>query len=130
MKVQDFRGLEVYKAAFELQQQIFQLTKSFPAEERYALTGQIRRSSRSIGANLSEAWKKRQYPAHFASKLTDADGEQSETIHWLDTCFSCGYIDQDLHQELVHRCEQIGRMLGAMIKDAEQWCVGSRSSRG
>jgi four helix bundle protein len=85
-KISSFRDLNVYQKAFKLQKDIFELTKEFPAEERYSLTDQIRRSSRSIGANIAEAWQKRLYPAHFVSKLTDADGEQAETQHWLDTC--------------------------------------------
>src|SRR4029077_17699350 len=78
-KISSFKDLRVYKLAFELQQEIFETSKRFPAEERYALTDQVRRASRSIGANLAEAWQKRRYVAHFVSKLTDADGEQAET---------------------------------------------------
>lgn len=126
MKVNDFRELEVYKKIFDLQQEIFDLTKRFPREERYSLTDQIRRSSRSIGANLAEAWKKRRYPAHFVSKLTDSDGEQAETIHWLNTSLACGYLTEDIHQDLMNRCEHIGRMLGAMIRDAKIWCVSPK----
>jgi four helix bundle protein len=84
-KISSFRDLRVYKLAFEVQQEIFEISKGFPVEERYALADQIRRASRSIGANLAEAWQKRRYVAHFVSKLTDADGEQAETQHWLDT---------------------------------------------
>ncbi len=123
MKVYDYRELDVYKKAFELQQTIFELSKEFPKEEKYSLTDQIRRSSRSIGANLAEAWKKRQYPAHFISKLTDSDGEQAETIHWIQTSLACGYLSEDVHNKLVTQCEQIGRMLGTMIRDAEKWTV-------
>ena len=79
--IRSFRELRAYKAAFELQQAIFKVTQSWPSEERYALTDQVRRSSRSIGANISEAWAKRKYPAHFVSKLSDADGELQETSH-------------------------------------------------
>lgn len=122
MKVYDFRELEVYKKAFELQQEIFELSKKFPNEEKYSLTDQIRRSSRSVGANLAEAWKKRRYPAHFTSKLTDSDGEQAETIHWIQTSLACGYLSEDVHNKLVTQCEQVGRMLGTMIRDAEKCC--------
>ena len=87
-KISNFRDLRVYELAFELQQEVFETSKQFPAEERYALTDQVRRSSRSIGANLPEAWQKRRYLAHFVSKLTDADGEQAETQHWLDTALA------------------------------------------
>jgi len=123
MKVYDFRELDVYKKSFELQQDIFTVSKAFPKEEKYSLTDQIRRSSRSIGANLAEAWKKRQYPAHFVSKLTDSDGEQAETIHWLHTAQACGYLSQDDLNKLAVQCEQIGRMLGCMIRGADKWTV-------
>lgn len=122
MRVNDYRELEVYKKVFELQEKIFEFTKPFPRDEQYSLTDQVRRSSRSIGANLAEAWKKRRYVAHFTSKLTDADGEQSETIHWLDTAKSCGYLSHEVQADLVGRCEEIGRMLGTIIRDASQWC--------
>ena len=91
-RILSFRDLRVYKLAFELQQEIFRITKRFPAEERYALTDQVRRSSRSIGANIAEAWQKRRYVAHFVSKLTDADGEQAETQHSLYTSVACDYV--------------------------------------
>ncbi len=122
MKIQDFRELEVYKKAFALQQKIFRLSKDFPPEEKYSLTDQIRRSSRSIGANVAEAWKKRRYIAHFTSKLTDADGEQSETIHWLDTAHACAYVSAEQCNELITLCEEVGCPLGTMIRDADTWC--------
>ena len=93
-KISSFKDLRVYKLAFELQQQIFETSKRFSVEERYALTDQIRRASRSIGANLGEAWQKRRYVAHLVSKLTDADGEQAETQHWLDTATACNYFSE------------------------------------
>ena len=124
MKVHDFRDLAIYQKAFDLQQRIFYLTRNFPKDEQYSLTDQVRQSSRSIGANLAEAWKKRNYPAHFASKLTDADSEQAETIHWIKTALACGYITEKEYEELVDGCEQIGRMLGTMLRDAERWCSG------
>lgn len=88
-KVNSVRELEVYQAAFGLQQAIFAISKKFPREETYSLTDQIRRASRSIGANMSKAWAKRRYPAHFLSKLTDSDGELQETHHWLETAEAC-----------------------------------------
>src|SRR5882724_12971682 len=88
-RISSFKDLRVYKLAFGLQQEVFATSKHFPKEERYALTDQVRR------ANLSEAWHKRRYPAHFLSKLTDADGEQAETQHWLDTAAPCNYISGD-----------------------------------
>jgi len=121
-RIESFRDLIVYKKAFELQQEVFELTKSFPKEELYSLTDQIRRSSRSIGANISEAWHKRRYPAHFVSKLTDSDGEQAETQHWLDTSWSCQYISPSVHRDLLSKCMEIGRMLGSMIASPQHFC--------
>jgi four helix bundle protein len=95
---------------------IFELTKRFPSEEKYALTSQIRRSSRSVCLNLREAWAKRRYDAHFASKLTDCDGENSETDSSLDFARACGYISNEEHQRLTSCCAEIGRMLGGMIR--------------
>lgn len=120
--VDSFMDLKVYKKAFELQQEIFIITKKFPKEEIYSLTDQIRRSSRSIGANIAEAWKKRRYTALFVSKLTDSDGEQAETLHWLKTSIACQYITEKEYLMLLKKCEEIGRMLGKMIVDADQWC--------
>jgi four helix bundle protein len=91
---QTFQDLEVYQEAFRLQQDVFALTKRLPVEERYSLTDQLRRSSRAIGANIAESWVKRRYPAHFLSKLTDADGELQETSHWLASLASCSYVDE------------------------------------
>jgi four helix bundle protein len=116
------RDLEVYKAVFEMQQRIFQLTKSFPKEEMYSLTDQVRRSSRSIGANLSEAWAKRRYPAHFVSKLSDSDGETEETVHWLETAFECDYINQEQKDEIISRYQHISGMLNKMMDNPDSWC--------
>ena len=121
-RIDSFRDLIVYRRAFELQQEIFEITKRFPAEERYSLTDQIRRCSRSVGANISESWQKRRYMAHFVSKLTDADGEQAETRHWLDTSLACGYVSTEEHEHLHAKCIEIGKMLGEMISEPEKWC--------
>ncbi len=121
MVVKTFQELDVYQLAFELQQAVFDLSKTFPKEETYSLTDQIRRSSRSVGANIAEAWRKRRYPAHFASKLTDSDGENAETQHWLATALACGYIDEITHASLIDKSETIGSKLGRMIADAENW---------
>jgi four helix bundle protein len=121
-KISSFKDLRVYKLAFELQQDIFETSKGFPAEERYALTDQIRRASRSIGANLSEAWQKRLYVAHFISKLTDADGEQAETQHWLDTAVACDYLSEKEQDALLAKCSRIGQMLGTMMAKPEKFC--------
>jgi four helix bundle protein len=121
-KISSFKDLRVYKLAFEVQQEIFQTSKRFPAEERYALTDQIRRASRSVGANLAEAWQKRRYVAHFVSKLTDADGEQAETQHWLDTATACEYVSEKEQKALLEKCSRIGQMLGSMMAKPEKFC--------
>ena len=130
-KISSFKDLRVYKLAFELQQEIFETSKGFPAEERYALTDLIRRASRSIGANLAEAWQKRRYVAHFVSKLTDADGEQAETQHWLDTATACDYVSEKEQRVLLEKCSRIGQMLGTMMAKREKFChkadTGSQS---
>ncbi len=125
-RISSFRDLRVYQMAFKLQQDIFELTREFPAEERYSLTDQIRRSSRSIGANIAEAWQKRLYPAYFVNKLTDADGEQAETQHWLDTAKACGYMVSEKHKELMDECLFVGSMLGSMINKPESFCKNDK----
>ena len=121
MFAQDVRELEVYKLAFSIQQQIFHISKAFPKEEMYSLTDQIRRSSRSVGANLSEAWGKRRYPANFISKLIDATSETEETIHWLETALACKYIPQETMLSLKNQCGHILGMLNKMITLASTW---------
>ena len=101
--VQSFRDLEVYKLARRLSLKIYELTKSFPNEEMYSLTDQIRRSSRSVGAQIAEAWAKRRYEKHFTSKLTDADGEQQETQHWIETSLDCNYLSVEQGKDLLER---------------------------
>ena len=122
-KISSFRDLRVYQKAFKLQQSIFEISKSFPKEELYSLTDQIRRSSRSVGSNVAEAWQKRRYPAHFVNKLTDSDGEQAETQHWLDTAKACDYITDEIHEKYMQDCMEIGRMLGSMINKPETFCI-------
>lgn len=114
-----YRDLRVYQLASDLDLLVFRTTKGFPKEERYSLTDQVRRSSRSIGANLAEAWAKRRYAAHFTSKLTDADGELQETTHWLSRAHAYGYVSADLLQKSEAIAAEIGRMLGGMIAKAE-----------
>src|SRR4051812_47737159 len=123
MKIETAEDLEVYKIAFQLSMEIFHITKGFPAEEKYALTSQIRRSSRSVCLNLREAWAKRRYEAHFISKLSDCDGENSETDSSLDFALACGYIAGDTHAVLTERCAEIGRMLGKMIQKSATICM-------
>ena len=122
-RVEDYRDLKVYRAAFALQQRVFEASRSFPNEERFSLTDQVRRSSRSVGANVAEAWKKRRYRAHSVSKLTDADAEAAETRHWIATASACGYLGDDARADLEGRTREVGRMLGAMIRDADRWCT-------
>ncbi len=119
---QSFRDLIVYQKSRQLQREIFKLTKSFPKDEMFSLTDQIRRSSRSIGANLAEAWAKRRYEKHFISKLTDSDGEQMEIQHWIETALDCEYIDQKARTQLIGNCLEIGRMLGGMMEKSEMFC--------
>jgi four helix bundle protein len=119
---QSFRDLIVYQKSRQLQREILKITKLFPREEMFSLTDQIRRSSRSIGANIAEAWAKRRYEKHFISKLTDSDGEQMETQHWLETALDCGYIDQKTCSALIDKCLEIGRMLNGMMDKADMFC--------
>ena len=121
-RIESFRDLVVYQKAFSLQQVIFETTKSFPKEELFSLTDQIRRASRSIGSNIAEAWHKRRYIAHFVSKLTDSDGEQAETQHWIYTAYQCKYISTEKRDDLVERCTEVGRILGSMIYNPEKFC--------
>ena len=117
MQIKSAKELIVYKKGYELAMRVFNLTKKFPGEEKFALTSQIRRSSRSICLNLREAWAKRRYEAHFVSKLTDCDGENSETESSLDFALDCHYITLEQHTELVLLSEEIGKMLGGMLKN-------------
>jgi four helix bundle protein len=117
-----FRDLLVYQKAKALAQEIFTISRSFPKEETFSLTDQVRRSSRSVGAQIAEAWAKRRYEKHFISKLTDADGEQQETQHWIETAFDCGYLSQSQNVALLARYAEIGRLLGGMIAKAESFC--------
>jgi four helix bundle protein len=119
------RDLEAYRAAYALAMEIFRASKSWPAEERYSLTDQIRRSSRSVCANLSEAWGKRRYVAHFTSKLTDADGENLETQTWLNFAHDCGYMNKADFDGFIEASEEVGRLLGGMLAKPESFCLKS-----
>lgn len=118
-----FRELRVYQKARELSREVFRISKDFPREEKYSLTDQIRRASRSVGAQIAEAWAKRRYEGHFISKLTDADAEQMETQHWLGSTLDCDYAPVETLRPLVDRCMEIGRMLNAMIERASSFCA-------
>jgi four helix bundle protein len=128
LKINSAKDLIVYKKAYSLSMQIFELSKSFPKEERYALTNQIRRSSRSVCLNLREAWAKRRYEAHFVSKLTDCDGENSETNSSLDFARDCNYISHKEHELLTEQTLEIGKMLGSMINNPESFLIHSKHS--
>ena len=112
------KELRVYKEAYGLAMEIFEISKGWPAGEKYALTDQVRRSSRAVCANLREAWSKRRYEAHFISKLTDVDAENNETETWLDFARDCGYLDIERHADFSQKCRSIGSMIGAMLKSA------------
>src|SRR5438477_1086785 len=126
MQIKSAKDLTVYKLAYTLAMKIFEITKQFPDKEKYALTSQIRRSSRSVCLNLREAWAKRLYEAHFISKLTDCDGENSETDSSLDFAKDCEYITAERHQELTAVCRQIGKMLGSMINRPGSFLISER----
>lgn len=120
--VKSFRDLEVYKLSRQLAKEIFEVSKTFPKEEMYSLTDQIRRASRSIGGQIAEAWGKRRYERHFISKLTDADGEQLETQHWIETALDCKYLEPEKVEELLQKCYSIGKMIYSMIDKASSFC--------
>jgi four helix bundle protein len=120
-RINSFQELRVYKEACELDYAIFAESKMFPKEELYSLTDQVRRSSRAIGANIAEAWAKRRYPAHFVSKLTDADGELQETRHWVARAQAYGYVSGSWLTSVAERCDRIGGMLGKMIQRPEDF---------
>ena len=116
-----FRDLKVYQKAFKLAMDIFKLTKSFPDEEKFGLISQIRRSSRSVCSSIAEAYRKRKYPAHFVSKTTDSDMENSEAQVWLDFSLSCKYIDRENYNDYIKRSEEKGKMLNHMIENPEKY---------
>ena len=122
MKIESVRDLEVYKLAFKCAMEIFQITKTFPSEEKYSLTDQIRKSSRSVCTNLSESWRKRRYIAVFKNKLTDAMQEASETQTWLEFSIACNYVDKQTFEKLHDEYEQILGKLNAMDIKAETFC--------
>ena len=126
MQINSAKDLKVYKVAYDLGMRIFELTKGFPPEERFALTGQIRRSSRSVCLNLREAWAKPRYEAHFISKLTDCDGENRETDSSLDFAADCQYITAEQHTDPICRCQEVGRMLGSMMKNPDSFLITNR----
>jgi len=123
-----FRELNVYQKASNVAHRIFELSKSFPREETYALTDQMRRTSRSIGGQIAEAWGKRRYERHFLTKLTDADSEQLETQHWILVATGCGYLNGQQESALLRELEEIGRMLNSMMEKAHTFCGPTTST--
>ena len=117
-----FKELRVYQKAQEVSRAAFKLSQAFPKEEMYSLTDQMRRASRSVGAQITEAWGKRRYEKHFVSKLTDAEAEQMETQHWVGEALDCGYLSPANATQLNSVLEEIGRMLNSMIEKADSFC--------
>ena len=122
-KIYSHKDLEVYKLAYKLAMEIFKFSKSFPKEELYSLTDQIRRSSRSAAVNLPEAWRKRKYPKHFVSKITDSEGEASETQSWLEFAKDCGYISEETRQRLDKEYDKLLGMLVNMRTNPDKWTL-------
>ncbi|MBO3098482.1 four helix bundle protein [Gelidibacter pelagius] len=119
----DFKKLLAYQKSFDLAMDIFEVSKSFPKEETYSLINQIRKSSRSVTANISESYRKRLYPRHFVSKLTDADAENSETFAWLEFALACNYIDDSTFQDLNIKSLEIGKLINFMINNTGKFGV-------
>ncbi len=122
----DFKELLAFQKSFQLAMDIFQLSKSFPKEEKYSLTDQIRRSSRSVSTNIAEAYRKRRYPNHFISKLTDSDAENSETNVWLEFALKCEYINTETYNELNNKTIEIGRLINYMINNPDKFGCGEK----
>lgn len=121
--LQGYKDLTVYSKAYELSILIYHLTVEFPKEELYSLTSQIRRSSRSVAANICEAWAKRLYPKAFVNKLTDSLGESNETEHWLQTAFDIGYIKKEKYLSLSGKCREVQKMLASMIRKPDRFII-------
>ena len=128
MQIKSAKDLVVYQKAYALAMEIFEASKSFPAEEKYSLIDQIRRSARSVCTNLREAWAKRRYEAHFVSKLTDSDGENGETETWLDFAHDCGSLANGDHALFTEKCREVGAMHGSIINDPSSFILKSSIS--
>jgi four helix bundle protein len=122
-KIRKHTDLKVYQLSFESGMEVFELTKRFPNEEKYSLTDQIRRASRSVSGNIAEGWRKRRYPKSFVAKLSDSDGEAAETQVWLDYALACKYIEKEEHDPLYDKYEHIMAMLTNMMTKPEQWSI-------
>ena len=127
--IRSHRDLEVYQRAFDAAMTIFEQSKGFPKEERYSLTDQIRRSSRSVCANLAEAWRKRRYEAAFISKLSDAETEAAETQVWLEFAVKCGYLPAEPTRQIYREYDKVLRTIVGMINHPETWLIGSKNRR-
>ena len=127
--VYDYKELRVYRLAFESDMKIFELSEEWPKEEKYSLTDQIRRSSRSVCGNIDEAWRKRRYQAHFVSKLSDSDTESAETEVWLDFALECNYILKSDFEKLSDDYDHICRMLSKMMTESETWCNQNKKQK-
>ncbi len=117
--------LEVFKKAFAVSMELFRYSKSFPKEETYSLTDQVRRSSRSVSANIAEAWRKRRYEAHFRSKLSDSEAEAAETQVWLQYAVECEYMEREVAASIYKEYDEVISMLVAMIRDSEKWTIST-----
>jgi four helix bundle protein len=120
-RISSVRELEVYQIAFDAAMEVFEISKNFPVEEKYSLTDQIRRSSRSVCSNIGEGYRKRLYEAHFISKLSDSDLGNTETQVWLDFAHACEYITKEISEDFNERSEEIGRLLNHMIQNPEKY---------
>ena len=118
-----YQDLLAYKKGFEVAMEIFEVSKSFPKEETYSLTDQIRRSSRSVCANIAESYRKRVYPKHFHSKLTDSDAENSETQTWLEFAFACKYINENTFIELTEKNKEVGKLINYKLLNPAKFGV-------
>lgn len=126
MRIEGHRELDVYKKSFAVAMAIFEMSKTFPKEETYSLTDQMRRSSRSVAANIAEAWRKRRYEAAFIAKLSDAEGEAAETQVWIEFALRCEYISKEQAKPLYDELNEVTRMIVSMIAHPEKWCFTSK----
>jgi four helix bundle protein len=122
-KIESFKDLIVYQKAYKLSMEIFEISKSFPKEEKYSLTDQMRRSSRSVTSCLAESWAKRRYEKSFVNKLTDSLGEENETEVWLNYSKDCKYIQKETHERILSEYNEVRKMLISMINHFDQWCL-------
>jgi four helix bundle protein len=121
-KIESFKDLIVYQKAYKMAMEIFEISKSFPKEEKFSLTDQIRRSSRSVTSCLAESWAKRRYEKSFVNKLTDSLGEENETEVWLDYSKDCGYIQKDAYERVLNEYNEVRKILISMINNPDKWC--------